>query len=181
MTPSDLPLHPGGQPDGLPEGNDHMPRIPDREIYTPPGGPPNTDRIPPAVFEAMGKDNIYAFSEAFYNRLGASAIAHLFPTTPGGLKLASQKSGAMFVFLFGGPPEYQQRFGPPRLRMRHLPFVIDEAGRQEWLRCLRETLAEAPGKFATPAEHVPAIDTFLTDFSAWMVNAQSPASDGSTP
>ncbi|MEM7630033.1 MAG: hypothetical protein AAF356_11535 [Planctomycetota bacterium] len=164
MHPSNLPLQPAG--------DDNMPPIPDRDIYTPPAGPPQTDRIPPAVYEAMGADNIYAFSEAFYKRLGASTIAHLFPTTPGGLKLASQKSGAMFIFLFGGPHEYQRRFGPPRLRMRHLPFVIDENARQEWLRCLRETLAEAPRLFSMPAEHVPAIDTFMTDFSAWMVNAK---------
>lgn len=162
----------------LPIGPDHEPPLrpwsdDPADIYTPPGGPPPTDRIPPAVYEAMGEANVFAFSRAFYERLAASPIAHLFPRGPKNLERAADKSAAMFVFLFGGPHLYQQRHGPPRLRMRHLPFRIDEPAREAWLGCLRATLAEAPTKFAMPAEHVGAVDAFLTAFSSWMVNART--------
>jgi len=145
---------------------------PGREIWTPPGGPPQTDRIPAAVYQAMGEDGIVAFTRAFYRRLSMSSIARMFPKGERNLMAAADKSAAMNVFLMGGPHLYQQRYGPPRLRMRHFPFVIDEAARREWMRCFRETLAEAPAQFGMPAEHVGAVEKFYDDFSKWMVNAK---------
>jgi hemoglobin len=126
--------------------------------------------VPGAVFEAMGEERVFAFAEAFYVRLGRSRAAHLFPSDTEQLRQASHKTGALLVFLFGGPPRYQQLYGPPRLRMRHLPFEIDEAARLEWVRCFRETLAEAPERFGMPAEHVAKVDAFFDAFSRWMVN-----------
>ena len=131
--------------------NTHHPdRGDDRPIHTPPTGPPQTDRVPDAVYKAMGEDNIAAMIHAFYGRLARSEIAHMFPRSERALSHAADKSADMFVFLFGGPHRYQQRHGRPMLRARHLPFVIDEAARQEWLRCFRETLDEAPDRYAMP-------------------------------
>jgi len=144
----------------------------DEPIHTPAGGPPQTDRIPAAVYEAMGEDQITAFFHAFYRRLGQSSIADMFPKSEKNLMRAADKSAAMFTFLFGGPHLYQQRHGRPMMRARHLPFVITESARQEWLRCYKETLDEAPEKFSMPAEHIDAVWSFVTDFSAWMVNAE---------
>ncbi|MDF1810127.1 MAG: hypothetical protein P1U42_10575 [Phycisphaerales bacterium] len=146
----------------------------DEPVYTPPGGPPQTDRIPAAVYEQMGEENITRFTHAFYTRLGQSSIAHMFPKSEKNLMRAADKSAAMFVFLFGGPHAYQQRYGQPMLRARHIPFVIDEPARQEWLRCYRETLDEASEKFNMPNEHIDAVWKFISDFSTWMVNAQTP-------
>jgi hemoglobin len=152
-----------------PESRDGVP------IWTPPGGPPQTDRIPASVYETMGEENITRFTHAFYTRLGQSGIAGMFPSSEKNLMRAADKSAAMFTFLFGGPHLYQQRYGRPMMRARHLPFVIDEPARQEWLRCYRETLDEAPAKYAMPAEHVEAVWKFVVDFSSWMVNAQTPS------
>lgn len=154
----------------LPFGMDLTNYHPDRAIWTPPSGPPQTERIPGAVYGAMGEENVFAFTRAFYRRLAGSEIAHLFPRGERNLMAAADKSAALNVFLMGGPHMYQQRHGPPRLRMRHMPFVIDEAGRRAWMRCFRETLAEAPEKFGMPAEHVGAVEKFYDDFSGWMVN-----------
>tara|TARA_R110002073_G_scaffold275332_1_gene438889 strand:+ start:58682 stop:59152 length:471 start_codon:yes stop_codon:yes gene_type:complete len=140
-------------------------------IYTPAGGPPQTDRIPPAVYQAMGEQNIIAFIRAFYTRLGESSIADMFPKSEKNLMRAADKSADMFTFLFGGPHLYQQRHGQPMMRARHIPFVINEQSRQEWLRCYRETLDEAAEKYAMPAEHIDAVWQFVTEFSKWMVNA----------
>lgn len=142
-------------------------------IWTPPDGPPQTDRIPAAVYGAMGEEGVTAFIRAFYRRLGDSGIADMFPRSEKNLMRAADKSAAMFVFLFGGPHLYQQRHGRPMMRARHLPFVIDEAVRREWLRCYRETLDEAPEKFGMPGEHVEAVWKFVVDFSGWMVNAEA--------
>jgi hemoglobin len=52
---------------------------------------------------------------------------------------------SLFKYLsgwFGGPPLYVQERGHPRLRMRHLPFAIGARERDQWLRCMRQALAE---------------------------------------
>ncbi len=51
----------------------------------------------------------------------------------------------LFLFLsgwLGGPDVYQQRYGHPRLRARHLPFVIGAAERDQWMGCMRQALDE---------------------------------------
>jgi hemoglobin len=51
----------------------------------------------------------------------------------------------LFLFLsgwLGGPDLYVQRYGPPFLRARHLPFAIGETERDEWLDCMRRALEE---------------------------------------
>jgi len=42
----------------------------------------------------------------------------------------------------GGPPLYHQNRGHPKLRMRHLPFQIDEQARDAWLDCMNQSLEE---------------------------------------
>jgi hemoglobin len=36
----------------------------------------------------------------------------------------------------GGPNMYIERFGHPRLRMRHMPYAIASSERDQWLRCM---------------------------------------------
>ena len=45
----------------------------------------------------------------------------------------------LFMFLsgwLGGPPLYENAYGHPRLRARHLPFPIDSKMRDQWLMCI---------------------------------------------
>ena len=42
---------------------------------------------------------------------------------------------------FGGPNTYE-KFGHPRLRMRHMPFSIDTEAAQEWMACMNQALEE---------------------------------------
>jgi len=49
----------------------------------------------------------------------------------------------LFKFLsgwLGGPPLYEEEFGHPRLRGRHLPFAIGEAERDAWMLCMRRAM-----------------------------------------
>jgi len=51
----------------------------------------------------------------------------------------------LFWFLcgwLGGPDHYVERFGHPRLRMRHLPFSIGIQERDEWLACMDQAMHE---------------------------------------
>ncbi|MEK8033367.1 group II truncated hemoglobin [Ideonella sp. DXS29W] len=42
----------------------------------------------------------------------------------------------------GGAKGYTAERGPPRLRMRHQPFAIDDAARDAWMACMRSALAQ---------------------------------------
>ena len=143
----------------------------ERAIYVPPGGPPRVDAPDPAIYEQMGLDAIVQMIEDFYAELAQSAIREMFPDD---MVAASRKSAAFFVGLLGGPPLYHQLYGNPAMRARHMPFPIDEAARQEWLRCFDAVLADAPTRYNFPAEHLAGFRTFLHGFSAWMVNTAPP-------
>lgn len=138
-----------------------------RDVYVPDLDPTQIAAPNPAIYAAMGRDNIYRMLEALYREVGASPIRALFPQD---LVASSRKSAAFFVQLLGGPPEYSQRFGPPRLRARHLAFPITPAARDEWLACFERVLARAVADYAFPAEHLAGFRQYLRRFSLWMVN-----------
>ena len=138
-----------------------------REIYVPPGGPPQVPPPSREIYNAMGEALIFEMLKDFYLLLGQSDIAAMFPAD---LVAASEKSAAFFVGLLGGPPLYHERYGSPMLRARHLPFAIDEQARQVWLDCFDQILDQAVEKYDFPAEHLPGFRAFLHGFSSWMVN-----------
>jgi hemoglobin len=42
----------------------------------------------------------------------------------------------------GGPQLFVERKGHPRLRARHLPFVIDAAAQEAWMMCMTQAVHE---------------------------------------
>ena len=151
-------------------GSDDLPRAPDRAIYTPPDGPPATGGVGRDLYDLVGEAAIFAMIEDMYLRLGRSDAAHLFPRGEAALREASKKTGAFFVFLFGGPPLYQQRHGRPMMRARHLPFEIDEAARRAWMACFSGAIGAAVERGDFPRERTAEVVGFLDGFSRWMVN-----------
>jgi hemoglobin len=139
----------------------------EHQVYVPPGGPPQSITPSSQIYKKMGEDSIFKMLEDFYTELEKSSIRHLFPQD---MKEASKRSAAFFVFILGGPPLYQQQYGSPRMRQRHLPFTIDEAARQVWLECFNKVLQKAEEKYQFPLEHKEGFLRFLDQFSAWMVN-----------
>jgi hemoglobin len=141
-----------------------------RTIYTPnmnPGEIPGPSR---EIFAKMGRENVYRLLEDFYQELGRSSIRALFPPD---LLESSKRSAAFFGQLLGGPPEYNEKYGSPRMRARHMPFQITLEARIEWLRAFERTLEDAPQKYAFPVEHLQGFRDFLEAFSMWMVNTES--------
>ena len=142
-------------------------QIEQREIYVPPGGPPRVSPPSSEVYAHMGQENIYTMLRDFYRELEKSSIRYMFPED---MDKASERSAAFFVGLLGGPPLYQQLYGPPMMRARHMPFVIDEPARLVWLECFFRVLEDAPTRYNFPAEHLPGFRAFLDGFASWMVN-----------
>src|SRR5207237_10807547 len=117
--------------------------------------------------KSMGEENIFRMMSDFYKELEKSEIRKLFPAD---MEEASQKSAAFFVTILGGPPLYFEKYGPPRMRARHLPFEIDEPARQIWLACFDHVLEDAAAKYNFPQQHLQGFKDFLKSFSSWMVN-----------
>jgi hemoglobin len=139
-------------------------------VYVPPEGPPQGENPSREIYAAMGEENIFRMCADFYAELERSPIRGMFSED---MPKASEKTAAFLVGLLGGPPLYHQRYGPPQMRARHLPFVIDAYARQIWLDCFRRTLVDAETKYAFPPQHLPGFIAFLEGFSAWMVNTAS--------
>ena len=81
-----------------------------------------------------------ALVEKFYDVMSERepALAHLHPCTPEG-KVARSSRDRFALFLIGwlgGPQDYIEQHGHPRLRMRHAHVPVDEAMRDAWLRSM---------------------------------------------
>ncbi len=140
--------------------------------YTPNMNPAEIAGPSREIYARMGRENLYRMFAEFYRELGASPIRSLFPED---LVASSRKSAAFFAQLTGGPQEYSERYGPPRMRARHLAFRITPQARAEWLACFERILTRAVDDFAFPAEHLAGFRQFLQKFSLWMVNATDDA------
>ena len=124
------------------------------------------------IYQCMGRDPIDRMLEDFYRELGSSPIRAMFPQD---LEASSRKSAAFFAQLFGGPQEYSDRYGPPRMRARHMAFRITPQAREEWLACFERVLGRAVSDYNFPAEHLEGFRSFLRQFSLWMVNTAEDA------
>lgn len=91
-----------------------------------------------------GRAAVLALTEAFYDRMEQRepALAALHPTDEHGriTRRTRDRFGLFLVAWLGGPQEYMQRFGHPRLRLRHGRVPIDIAMRDAWLRCMHAAL-----------------------------------------
>ena len=90
-----------------------------------------------------GEPGVHALVERFYDLMdlepGYAAVRATHGST---LQDARQKLHWFLCGWLGGPDHYVERFGHPRLRMRHLPFSIGIRERDEWLACMDQAMRE---------------------------------------
>jgi hemoglobin len=125
------------------------------------------------LYELVGGDEPFArLVEAFYR--GVETDELLRPMYPAELEGAKER---LFLFLtqrFGGPRRYEALRGHPRLRMRHLPFAINRAARDAWLKHMRAAM-ETVG-FEEPVRAL--LDEYFTQTADFMRNQPEPAAEG---
>lgn len=90
-----------------------------------------------------GEDKIRELVTRFYQLMDSLPEAsHIRAMHARDLRGSREK---LFMFLsgwLGGPQLYVQKYGPPRLRQRHLPFVIDTAARDQWMHCMLQAMTD---------------------------------------
>jgi hemoglobin len=94
---------------------------------------------------AGGADGVRRLVDRFYDLMETSPeAANVRRLHAASLKASRDKLYFFLTGWLGGPPLYDERFGPPMLRARHLPFAIGARERDEWLWCMDQALAEQP-------------------------------------
>ncbi len=122
------------------------------------------------VYEQLGgEQGVRRLVDRFYDEMDARPeVRPLRDQHPADLGGSRDK---LFWFLsgwLGGPPLYVEKKGHPRLRARHLPFVVDEAMRDQWMLCMRIALGEVGA--VLPASTREKLDAALFQLADHMVN-----------
>ncbi|MDR7094576.1 group II truncated hemoglobin [Hydrogenophaga laconesensis] len=90
-----------------------------------------------------GEDKVHALVDRFYDLMDIEPryreLRAVHGTT---LDSARQKLVWFLCGWLGGPQHYTDRFGHPRLRMRHMPFAIGIIERDQWLACMDQAMGD---------------------------------------
>lgn len=120
------------------------------------------------MYDAIGEEGFARLVAAFYRQVpGSGVLGPMYPAhdLPG----AEQRLRDFLVGRFGGPPRYIEERGHPRLRMRHMPFAIDGAARDEWVALMDRALDAAE----LPAAAVSVLREFFHAMATFMINRQA--------
>jgi hemoglobin len=128
----------------------------------------DADGAAPSAYALLGAEaGVRALVDRFYDLMEIEpAFAGTRRLHPGSLDASRDKLHWFLCGWLGGPDLYQERFGHPRLRARHLPYSIGIAERDQWLACMRQAMSEC-GTDTALAERLGAAFFNTAD---WMRN-----------
>ena len=90
-----------------------------------------------------GETQVHALVERFYDLMDLEPQYKELRAAHGSeLAHAREKLYWFLCGWLGGPQHYTERFGHPRLRMRHMPFRIGIRERDQWLACMDQAMGE---------------------------------------
>jgi len=117
------------------------------------------------VYERIGEEGFARLIRAFYAQVPDDPIlGAMYPKDD--LFGAEQRLRDFLIGRFGGPPRYIEQRGHPRLRMRHMPFAIDSAARNQWVMLMDRALDES--RF--PPDVTELLREFFHGVATFMVN-----------
>lgn len=117
------------------------------------------------VYESIGQAGFERLIAAFYKQIPADDI--LGPMYKGrDMQGAEDRLRGFLIYRFGGPQTYIEERGHPRLRMRHVPFVINQAARDRWMELMRNAMAEVN----PPAPAAEVLMNFFEATATAMIN-----------
>lgn len=87
------------------------------------------------LYESVGAENLKELVDRFYDNVQNSEI--ISPLFTGNFDLIKDKQYCFLTQFLGGPALYTEKYGHPRMRIRHLPHAIDQQAKEEWLAYMR--------------------------------------------
>lgn len=96
------------------------------------------------AFELIGgAAPIRQLVDRFYDLMDLEeAFAVIRQLHPIDLSSSRDKLDLFLTGWMGGPDLYQEKYGHPKLRARHLPFPIGSIERNQWLDCMQQAMDE---------------------------------------
>lgn len=93
-----------------------------------------------SFYEAVGGEETFRrLVRRFYEGVATDPLLRpMYPEAD--LAGAEERLRKFLIQYWGGPTTYSQERGHPRLRMRHMPFVIGERERDAWLKHMRDAV-----------------------------------------
>ena len=120
------------------------------------------------VYSLIGDAGFERLVAAFYRQIpNDDLIGPMYP--PDDLKGSEERLRSFLIFRFGGPNHYVINRGHPKLRMRHVPFVITQAARDRWMQLMHRALEESE----LPPQAVDVIQPFLEEVATFLINQSS--------
>ena len=90
-----------------------------------------------------GEDGVRKLANDFYDIMERDGAAkELLAIHPQPMCSIRQRFFEYLSGWLGGPPLFEEKYGHPRLRARHLPFKIDDSMRDQWIHCMDQALDE---------------------------------------
>lgn len=121
------------------------------------------------VYSRIGEEGFQRLVAAFYAQVPADDI--LGPMYPkDDMHGAEERLRDFLVGRFGGPRRYEEQRGHPRLRMRHMPFKLDQAARDRWVQLMDRALDQAQ----LPADAAKVLRDFFHHMASFLMNAPNP-------
>jgi hemoglobin len=99
---------------------------------------------PTTAYELIGgAESIRQLVDRFYDLMELEpAYAVIRQLHPADLSASRDKLYLFLTGWMGGPDLYQEKYGHPMLRARHLPFPIGSTERNQWLACMQRAMDE---------------------------------------
>ena len=108
--------------------------------------------------------------DRFYQRVASDLL--LRPLYPDDLEPSKRHLALFLQQYWGGPGTYSEERGHPRLRARHVPFVIGEAERDAWLRHMSAALDDLVAERGIDPQVAERMRGYFVDAADFLVNAR---------
>lgn len=119
--------------------------------------------------EVGGHETFRKIVHEFY--AGVANDERLAPMYPADDMDGAEERLRMFLEqYFGGPHTYSEQRGHPRLRMRHMPYVIDSTARDAWLENMVAAVESIDSQTMSD-DHRTAMLDYFHHAAEFMVNA----------
>jgi hemoglobin len=125
-----------------------------------------SEPVQPSFYDSIGGEETFTrLVAAFYSGVAEDPLLRpLYPEDD--LGPAAERLRMFLVQYWGGPRDYSDQRGHPRLRMRHAPFAIGPNERDAWLRHMRD----AVDSLGLPQQQEQVLWSYLYQSAFAMIN-----------
>ncbi|MGO8860398.1 MAG: globin [Acidimicrobiales bacterium] len=123
-----------------------------------------------ALFDRVDGERFFVdLVDRFYQGVAGDPL--LRPLYPDDLRESRRHLALFLTQYWGGPSTYSDERGHPRLRMRHMPFVIGPAERDAWLRHMNHAVDQMVEADDLPGADADELRAYFAMAAHSLVNA----------